>query len=90
MQQTSVATGSAMPSISNPCRRVRLHDRAGSVNFLESLAAELLRAADQLEQGNEYARAWAAHFRTDRGAVLLLAGTWREPSEPLTRGSSQP
>lgn len=56
--------------------------------FLDDLAAELLRAIVQLERSsNPYARAWAAHFRTDRGAVLLLAGTWREPSEPLTRGS---
>lgn len=59
------------------------------MSALDTLAATLLRAADQLEHGSVYERAWAAHFREDRKAALLMAVTWREPSELLTNATGR-
>lgn len=51
------------------------------MNPLLTLAGALAVAAEALEQdGSMYRRAWAAHFRADRRAVLLMAETWREPA----------
>ena len=51
------------------------------MSVLDELAEALLKAAEQLQRSsNPYARAWGDHLLVDRGAILLIAVTWREPS----------